>query len=86
MRFSVHPCINSIDCFFFFVCFFFVVVFFFQQNSYPFCVVVSDDVTKCVEVRHKKACKLLGINSLSFYSLVYLYSRVQTGFNQFLTL
>ena len=69
MRFSVHPCINSID-------------FFFQQNSYPFCV-VSDDVTKCVEVRHRKACKLLGINSLSFHSLVDLHFRVQTVFNQF---
>ena len=34
----------------------------FQQKSYPFCL-VSDDVTKSVEVRHRKVCKLLGINS-----------------------
>ena len=45
--------------------------------------VVSDDVTKSVEVCHRKACKLLGINSLSFNSLVDLHFRVQTAFNQF---
>ena len=64
MRFDVHPCIISIH-------------FCFQQNSYPICV-VSDDVTKSVEVCHRKACKLLGINSLSFDSLVDLHFRVQT--------
>ena len=63
MRFSVHPCIISID-------------YCFQQNLYLFCV-VSDDITKSVEVRHKKACKLLDINSLSFHCLVNLHFRVQ---------
>ena len=72
MHFSVHPCIILID-------------YCFQQSSYPFCV-VSDDVTKCVEVRHRKACKLLCINALSFHSLVNLHFRVQTVFSQFLTL
>ena len=69
MLFSVHPCIISIE-------------YVFQQNSYPFCV-VSDDVTKSVEVRHRKACKLLSINSFSFHGLVDLRFRVQTVFNQF---
>ena len=72
MRFSVHPCIISIN-------------YFFQQNSYSICV-VSDDVTQSVEVRHRKACKLLGINSLSFDSLFDLHFRVKTVFNHFLTL
>ena len=40
--------------------------------------VVSDDITKSVEVRHRKACMLIGINSLSFDSLVDLHFRVQT--------
>ena len=75
MRFSVHPCIISIDFFFFF-----------QQNSYLFCVVSDAFCDKYVEVRHRKACKLPGINSLSFHSLVDLHFRVQTVFNQFLTL
>ena len=69
MRFNVHSCIISIN-------------YFFQKESYPICV-VSDDVTKRVEVRHRKACKLLGINSLSFDSLVDLDFRVQTVFNHF---
>ena len=64
MHFNVHPCIISIN-------------YFFQKNSYPICV-VSDGVTKSVEVRHRKACKLVGINSLSFDSLVELHFRVQT--------
>ena len=72
MRFSVHPCKISIDFFFFF--------FFFQQNSYLVCV-VSDDVPKCVEVRHRKACKLLGINSLSIAWSIYI-----SEYKQFLTL
>ena len=60
MRFSVHPCIISIE-----------------QNSCPF-FVVNDDVTEIVEVRHRKACELLNINSLSFHSLVDLHFDVQT--------
>ena len=58
---------------------------FFQQNSYPICV-VSDDVIKSVEVRYRKARKLLAIYPLSFDSLVDLHFRVQTVFIQFLTL
>ena len=69
MRFNVLPCIILIN-------------YLFQQNSYPICV-VSHDVTKSVEVRHRKACKLLGINSLLFDSLVDLHFRVQTVFNHF---
>ena len=72
MGFTVHPCLILIN-------------YFFQQNSYPICV-ISDDITKSVEVRHRKACKLLDINSLSFDSLVDIHFRVQTVFNQFLTL
>ena len=41
----------------------------FQQNSYPFCG-VGDDVIKSADVRHWKTCKLLGINFVSFHSLV----------------
>ena len=73
MHFSVYPCINSID------------FFFFQQNSYPFCV-VSDDVTKWVEVRHRIASKLLGINSLSLHSLVDYISEYKQFLINFLTL
>ena len=72
MRFNVHPCIISIN-------------YLFQQNSYPICV-VSIDVKKGVEVRYRKSCKLLGTYSLSFDSLFDLHFRVQTVFNQFLTL
>ena len=42
--------------------------------------------TKSVEVRYRKACKLLCINSLSFDSLVDLHFRLQTVFNQSLNL
>ena len=36
-------------------------IFFFKQNSDPF-YGVTDDVTKLVDVCHRKPCELLGIN------------------------
>ena len=57
---------------------------FFQENIEPFCD-VTDDVTKCTDVRHRKQYKLLGMNFVLWSSLNDLHFRVETVFGQIWT-